>query len=178
MIKSYHIDTTYISLVGESFGSSLALLAAIDVPNVKKLVYTAGADLYVLGRLIEESEEFRKAHQTFLEEAMSDPTVARGLDARTIQDMALKHKDDFNLIKNAEKLTKKEILLIGGLQDVDYPIEYHTLPLYRALQKYNAKNSKIVVYDTDHSFENIREELENLIVSWIKVGVVKYPKQI
>jgi len=178
IIKSYHIDATNISLIGESFGSSLALLAAIDVPNVKKVVYTAGADLYVLGRLIEESEEFRKAHQTFLEEAMSDLTVARGLDARTIQDMALKHKEDFNLIKNVEKLAQKEILLIGGLQDVYYPIEYHILPLYRALQKYNPKSSKIVVYDTDHSFENVREELENLIVSWIKDGFALYPRQI
>jgi hypothetical protein len=109
---------------------------------------------------------------------MSDLTVARGLDARTIQDMALKHKEDFNLIKNVEKLAQKEILLIGGLQDVYYPIEYHILPLYRALQKYNPKSSKIVVYDTDHSFENVREELENLIVSWIKDGFALYPRQI
>jgi pimeloyl-ACP methyl ester carboxylesterase len=171
MIKLYPIDITYISIVGESFGSSLGLLAAIDEPNVKKIVYMAGADLSILGRLLEENEEFRKAHQAFLDESMSDPTVARGLDGRTIQDLTLKHKDDFSLVKNAEKLAQKEILLIGGLQDIDYPIENHVLPLYRVLQKCNADNSKIVVYDTDHEFENVREEVRNLIVAWIKEGL-------
>jgi surfactin synthase thioesterase subunit len=64
----------------------------------------------------------------------------------------------------------KDILLIGGWQDQEITVEDHILPLYRALQKSKAERVRIEVFDTDHSFVNVKNELMNLIVSWIIEG--------
>jgi dienelactone hydrolase len=168
MIRSFSIDTSDISIVGYSYGGGLALLGSLGDPNVRRVVSIAGGDLNVVARLIKESEEFRKSHQAFLDECMADSTVARGLGGKASHKWLLRHKDDYDLIRHSKELASKAILLIGGWQDQAIPIEDHILPLYRALQKHGAKNLKIVVFDSDHSFENVRDELAELIITWIK----------
>ena len=74
----------------------------------------------------------------------------------------------YDLIRHAKALAEKEILLIGGWQDRTATVEAYVLPLYRSLQNNGAKNVKIVVYDTNHSFRNVRDLLANEIISWIK----------
>ena len=76
--------------------------------------------------------------------------------------------DTYDLRKSAPSLTNRDILLIGGLDDVNVTIENHLLPLYRTLRKEGANNLQFVIYQTDHSFKNVRDELAEQIVRWIK----------
>ena len=80
----------------------------------------------------------------------------------------LERKNEYDLISHARALAEKEILLIGGWQDRTATIEHYVLPLYRSLQKSGAENLKIIVYETDHSFKNVRDTIASEIISWIK----------
>jgi len=189
IVQRFKIDTTKISIVGESYGGGLALLGSLSDPDIRKVVSWAGGDLSVLARMIEQNEEFRKLHEAYLDECMSDSTVIRGIGGRGTHEWLLKddysllgrgthewllkHGDDYSLVRHAKELAVKDILLIGGWQDQMATIEDHILPLYRALQRNGAESVRIKVFDTDHEFENVREEITNLIVSWIKKGSPK-----
>ena len=58
--------------------------------------------------------------------------------------------------------------MFGGWQDKVVTVEDHVLPLYRSLQKQGAESTEIYVFDTDHSFENVREALRSKIILWLK----------
>jgi len=47
-------------------------------------------------------------------------------------------------------------------------IEDHILPLYRSLQKYGAEKVEIHIFETDHSFKNVRDDLTTKIISWLR----------
>jgi pimeloyl-ACP methyl ester carboxylesterase len=83
MVQKFKIDTTNISIIGYSYGGGFALLGSLTDPKVRKVVSIAGGDLSVLARMIEQNEEYRKFHEAFLDEYMSDSTVTRGLGGRT-----------------------------------------------------------------------------------------------
>jgi fermentation-respiration switch protein FrsA (DUF1100 family) len=61
-----------------------------------------------------------------------------------------------------------QILFLSGWNDHLTEIEDHTIPFYRALQKNNAQNVKILVYDTDHFFTDFREQPYQDVLKWIR----------
>lgn len=103
-----------------------------------------------------------------LDHYMSDSTIARGSGGQTLHDWLLKNRDFYDLKKYAGKLAGKEILLIGGWLDHTIMLEDHILPLYRSLQESGATEVEIQVFETDHSFKNVRSELTAKIFSWLK----------
>lgn len=165
------IDTSNISLIGYSYGGGFALLGSLSDSSVIKVVSIAGGDLSVVARLIEKSDDYRKFHLAYLDRFMSDSTISRGYGGKASHDWLIKHKDEFSLVKFSKDFAQKSILLIGGWQDQSIQLEEHILPLYRVLQKNNAKNLKIKVFDTDHSFKNVRDKLSDLIISWVKADI-------
>jgi surfactin synthase thioesterase subunit len=76
--------------------------------------------------------------------------------------------DKYDLVKHAEALSNKDILIIGGWRDQENTVEHHILPLFRALQRHEAKEVQIEIFDADHSFTNVRSQLAGRIVSWLK----------
>jgi surfactin synthase thioesterase subunit len=76
--------------------------------------------------------------------------------------------DKYDLVKHAQALSCKEILMIGGWRDQEADLENHILPLFRALQRHGAKQVQIEILDADHSFTNERSQLADRIVSWLK----------
>ena len=66
-LNTFNIDTTNISLVGYSYGGGMALLGSLHNENVKKAISIEGGDLRVVADMSEESPEFRKFHQQFLD---------------------------------------------------------------------------------------------------------------
>ena len=75
--------------------------------------------------------------------------------------------DKYDVVQYADRLSQKDILIIGGWQDQGTDIEHHMLPLIRALQKHQAKQVQIEIFDTDHSFANVRSQLSDRIISWL-----------
>jgi hypothetical protein len=74
------------------------------------------------------------------------------------------------LVKHAEALSYKDVLIIGGWRDQESTVEHHILPIYRALQRHGAKQVQIEIFDADHSLANLRSQLADRIVSWLKRG--------
>ncbi|HVP36964.1 MAG TPA: alpha/beta fold hydrolase [Terriglobales bacterium] len=166
--ESLSIDTAQLSIVGYSYGGGMALLGSLFDPAIRKVVSIAGGDLNVVAGLIEKNPEFKKEHQQFMDNCMADSNMVRGLGGKASHEWLLKNRYDYDIIKHAKELSNKTIFLIGGWRDQAIRVEDHILPLFRALQECGAKNLKIEVFDTDHSFEGYRDSLADCIVDWIK----------
>jgi len=165
---SYSIDTANLVTIGYSWGGGMALLGSLFDQSVKRVIDISGGDLGAIARLIENSDEYRIAHQNLLDEVMSDSSVCRGIGGRKSHLWLLEHRDEFDLVKKAERISKKKILIIGGWNDTEATLEDHVLPIFRALRRYSPENTSIKVYDSDHSFEGYKEILVDDIVTWLK----------
>jgi alpha/beta superfamily hydrolase len=165
--RKYNIDTTQIVLVGYSWGGSVALLSALRFASITTIVSIATTDFKVFADILEENEDFRKKHQAYLDKIMSNSSLMRSLGGRASHEWIMEHKQNYDLKKHAVELSGKKILLVGGWMDMKAPVEIHLIPLYRAMQKNNSGNVKINIYDTDHSFKNVGEQLYRDIIAWI-----------
>jgi hypothetical protein len=110
--------------------------------------------------------EFRRAIEKSIEEGASNSGLR--VNPKEIIAELLADLDKFDLVKHAEEISSKDILIIGGWRDQEADIEHHILPLFRALQKHGAKQVQIEIFHADHSFTNIRSQLADRIVSWLK----------
>jgi len=59
-------------------------------------------------------------------------------------------------------------MIVGGWNDRQVTVEQFVLPFYRALEKEQAKNVKIVAFQDGHDFKNSRAELARTIIEWLK----------
>jgi uncharacterized protein len=168
MVTRFLIDTTKLSIIGYSYGGGMALLGAALENGITNVVSMAGGDLKVVADFIEKSQEYRLMHRQFLDECMEDSNAVRGLGGEASHEWLLKNRDKFDLLKYAEALSQKRVLLLGGWKDFAIPVEDHILPLFRAIQKFSPERLQIKVYDCDHSFEGVRDQLTTDIISWIK----------
>ena len=67
-----------------------------------------------------------------------------------------------------QELMNRDIMFLGGWNDKSCVVEEHILPLFRKLQELEAENIKIKVFETDHRFSNVRDDLADIIINWIK----------
>jgi hypothetical protein len=166
VVKEFNVNPSRIALIGYSYGGGMALLGSLSDTSVKRVVDIAGGNLGEAGRMMKQSDEFRRAIEKSIEEGASNS----GLRANPEEIIAelLADLDKFDLVKHADGLSSKDILIIGGWRDQEADIEHHILPLYRALQKHGANHMQIEIFDTDHSFTNVRNQLADRIVSWLR----------
>jgi hypothetical protein len=117
--------------------------------------------------MMQESDEFKREVLIGFDQDISDSGIrspkAEELFAEIFADM-----DKYDLVKHAEALSYKDILLIGAWRDQWCPIEHHILPLFRALQRHGAKQVQIEMFDVEHSFANIKSQVADRIVSWLR----------
>jgi hypothetical protein len=81
-------------------------------------------------------------------------------------DTIIPEVDNYDLVKNADKLKERRILFLVGWQDTDIQMEEYIIPLYRQLESQNPEKVHIKAFETDHTFGNVRNELANSIVEW------------
>jgi len=165
-VQELNVDPSRIALIGYSYGGGMALLGSLNDASVKRVVALAGGNLGEAGRMMEQSDEFRQAIEKSIEEGASNSGV-RVNPKETIAEL-LADLDKYDLVKHADGLSSKDILIIGGWRDQEADIEHHILPLFRALQRHGAKEVQIEILDTDHSFTNVRSQMADRIVSWLK----------
>jgi dienelactone hydrolase len=166
VVKEFHVDPSRIALIGYSYGGGMALLGSLSEVSVRRVVDIAGGNLGEAGRMMKQSDEFRRAIEKSIEEGVSNPGF-RANPKEIIAEL-LADVDKYDLVKHADGLSSKDILIIGAWRDKEADIEHHILPLYRALQGHGAKQVQIEIFDTDHSFTNASDKLANRIVSWLK----------
>ncbi len=172
VVREFNVDPSNITVIGWSYGGSMALLGSLNDPAIRRAVFIAGGNLSEVGRMMQQSDEFRQAILKAVDKGISDSGFsslpAEELFAEVFADM-----DKYDLVKHAHALSSKDILIIGGWRDQENTIEHHILPLYRALQRHGAKQVQIEIFDTDHSFTNVRSQLADRIVSWLKANPFK-----
>ena len=101
----------------------------------------------------------------------AEANIIRGdMTAEESQNWLIKHKDELDLTKTANTLNDKKILFIGGLNDEQVLVEKHIIPLYRIFKKKNRSNCKLILFGSDHSFNNVIPELHRTILDWIKLN--------
>ena len=167
VVNKFKIDTNNIIVVGHSYGGAMALTAALNFPEIKRIISIAGADESVFGRKMKSNPQFRKIFSDMLNKSQY-PTGPVKFNFKANITHWLNHLDDYDLVKYAEKLKDRDILLLGGWNDQAIVLEEHILPLFRKLQQLKSKQVKIEVFNTNHSFGNVKKELNKTILAWIK----------
>jgi dienelactone hydrolase len=166
-VREFNVDPSSITVIGWSYGGGMALLGSLNDTTVRRVVYIAGGNLSEVGRMMEQSSEFRRAISRMIDQSISDSGFsslpAEELFAEVFADM-----DKYDLVMHAEALSNKDILIIGGWRDQENTVEHHILPLYRALQKHGARQVQMEMLDADHSFTTVRSQLADRIVSWLR----------
>lgn len=165
-IEKYNIDTTNIIVSGYSYGGGIALTFALYNKNVKKIISIAGANFSSMGRKWMTDSTYRIPLESYFRSTIFPQGPIKG-DFDSIIDNWLSNLDYYDLVKHAENIKEKDILLIGGWYDTTNSVDEVIIPLYRKLHNLNAKSVKIKVFDTDHSFKNVTEELTETIQNWI-----------
>lgn len=178
-IRKYKIDTSLIYIGGYSNGGGMALTYAANHTEIKAVFSIAGTDL---GEFLDEYARNPEV-QEILDNAydrLSVPTgpvrFAKGGTLKEMEEMNFNEINPTFHLKNCTSLlAQKDILLIGGWDDYfgsveNAVIDDFILPFYRALQKENAKNIKIVAFQDNHTFQKSREDIANVIIEWIKNG--------
>ena len=165
--REFNVDPSRIAIIGASFGGGVALLGSLNDPAARRVVYIAGGDFGELGRMMQQSTEFKRAIEKDIDQGISNSGFtapgAEQLIAEILEDIG-----KYDLVNHAKSLSCKDIFLIGGWRDQTNDIEHHILPLFRALQKHGAKQVQIEIFDADHSFSNVRDQLAEKIISWLK----------
>ena len=165
-IEKFNIDTTNIVVGGHSFGGAMALTAAIYNDEIKRIISIAGADESVLGRKWKTNPQFRNSLKPILESTIY-PEGGIRCDLDTVLNGWLGDLEYFDQVKHAENLKNNDILFLSGWNDNSCIVEEIIIPLYRRLLELNAENIKIKMYETDHSFSNVRDEIAVTIQNWI-----------
>ena len=165
-IEKFNIDTTNIVVGGHSFGGAMALTAAIYNDKIKRIISIAGADESVLGRKWKTNPQFRNSLKPILESTIY-PEGGIRCDLDTVLNGWLGDLEYFDQVKHAENLKNNDILFLSGWNDNSCIVEEIIIPLYRRLLELNAENIKIKMYETDHSFSNVRDEIAVTIQNWI-----------
>ncbi|WP_372950904.1 alpha/beta hydrolase family protein, partial [Mariniphaga sp.] len=170
-ISKFNIDTTCIILGGYSYGGGMALSYAVNHSKIQNVFSIAGTDHGAFMKEYIRNSELKAGFDNWFASITAPGGPVRVSSGASPKEIAAKGIDQLNpaysLIESAPLLASKNILLIGGWDDLSNSIE-RTLPLYRALKNQNAQNIAIIAFQDDHSFKNSREDLANVIISWVK----------
>ena len=145
----------------------MALLGSLNDPTIRRVVYIAGGNLGEVARMMKQSDEFKEAILKMTDQGISDAGF-NSLSAEELFADLFADMDKYDLVKHADALSTKDILLIGGWRDQWCPIEHHILPLYRALLKSGVKQVHIEMFDVEHSLADIKSQVTDRIVSWLR----------
>ena len=165
-VQKFNVDPSSISVMGYSFGGGMALLGSLSDPAARKVAYIAGGNLSEVARLMEKSDEYKRA---ILGDLNGLPSLGfKSISGEEMVTEVCAGMDKYDLVKHAEAISNKDVLIIGGWRDKENTIEHHLLPLLRALQRHEAKRVQIEIFDTNHSFTDVRSQLADRIVSWLR----------
>jgi hypothetical protein len=145
----------------------MALLGSLNDPTIKRVIYIAGGNLSEVARMMKQSDEFKQVILKMTDKGIADSGFS-SLSAEDLFADVFSDMDKYDLVKQAEAISEKDVLIIGGWRDQDNTIEHHILPLVRALQRHEAKQVQIEIFDADHSFTNVRSQLADRIISWLR----------
>lgn len=173
-IRQFKIDTTKLYLGGWCTGGGMALTYAACHPKVDVVFSIAGSDQTEFMKLYTGNPQIKKGMDAAFAEFTAPKGHVRFDPGATLQAIAEKGIDKidtiYNLKKMAPLLAPKDILLVGGWDDAQTTMEAFILPLYRALQKENAKRVRMIAFQDDHYFGKSKTVLAETVIDWLKTA--------
>jgi len=167
-IRQFAIDTSRIVICGYSHGGSMVLTAAIHNPEIKNIISIAGTDQSVYIKKMASDPNYRIVFEQRIASAFipKGPIKLDSISLHNYFNTVIINVDDYDLVKNADRLKTRKILFIVGWLDDACLMEENVLPLYRQLKILKAENVNIKAFDTNHNFSNVKYKLINSIVEW------------
>lgn len=167
-ITKYKIDTGRIVYAGYSYGTAIALVGALSDDRIKNIICIATCDYSYFGRqFIDPYSKIREFLEDAVEGVFSDKTILKQnpyLFLKNLSDNISK----YDIVRHAEKLLSKKILMISGIDDNICPVEDHLFPVYRRLRELEHKNLKLEINKCGHEPP---PDLHDMISGWIKENV-------
>jgi dienelactone hydrolase len=163
--EKYKIDTSKIIMGGYSFGGAMSMTYAANNPQIKYVFSVGAPDHAQLAREYKNNPQLAEMlDASFARQEAPEGPVRGGVEA--LRDM-VENPDMHDLRKMAPNFKGKRMLLIGGWEDSGPVVESHLVPFYRALKKAGVEDVDIIMYHTDHSFQNVLKQLAADILEWI-----------
>ena len=172
VVARFHLDTTKIILGGYSYGGGMALIYAAEHQEITRLISIGGTDHGELLRQYRQNPEFGQKLEEAFDKLKASSGAVHFEGSGFLKTVAAK-PDAVDLRLCATRLVSLDILLIGGWDDAQVTIDHHLLPFYRALKTAGASTVTFIAYHTDHSFRNVREQLADQLIRWIRRDTVK-----
>lgn len=166
-IKKYKIDTSKIIPGGYSFGGHMSMLYAVYHPEIKRMLSISGGDLGIVYEQFKSKPDLRNAYSDFFE-SIKKPKGSVDFEYEDPTEELMENREYFDILKQSEKLANTDVLLTGGTDDITVSFEEYILPIYHALKKNKDQKVKFKVYQTNHSYKNVSQELLKDIINWIK----------
>jgi predicted esterase len=167
IIKNYNIDTSNIILGGYSYGGHMSMLYAVYNSKVNKVLNISGGDLGILGDILKVDTNLFNGYSDFFQSIKKPEGPVEFEYDKPINEL-MENQNYFYILKHIQELANTDVFMTGGLDDQTVSLEKMVLPLYRALKKNKNKEVECNVYQTDHSYSNVRSKLLDDIINWIK----------
>jgi len=166
-LARFGIDSTKLVLGGYSFGGGMALTYAASHPEVQRVFSIAGTDHGEFAREYRRNQAMASQLDSMFEQ-LKRPNGPINFDGKGALKRLADDPSPYDLRLAAPKLADRDILLVGGWDDLNVSIENLLLPVYRVLKKANAVKVKFIALQSDHSFRNVRNELATNLIQWIQ----------
>ena len=172
-VLRFGVDPDEIIVGGLGFGGGMAMAYSSTDLSITEVFSVAGFDLTVAMNRYASDPIYAKVLETRLTASESDEDAVRWErgDFFAFIKEAVQGSGRWNLGFAAPQLARKRLLLVGGLDDTEAPVEDHLLPFYRILSGLGTRDLEFAVYQDDHSFSSVHEQLTETVVTWIRDGI-------
>ncbi len=167
IVRRFHVDTSQVVLGGYSYGGGMALTYASRHLGIQRVISIAGNDHGAFAREYLRNPQMAQSMDSLFDK-LKAPEGPINFDGSGVLKKLAADPNPLDLRLAANDLAARDILMIGGWDDVQVSIDQVLLPFYRALKKAGANKIRFVALQTDHSFRNVREELATELVHWMQ----------
>jgi pimeloyl-ACP methyl ester carboxylesterase len=157
VVTKYHLDPQRLVVIGHSFGGFLAGYVGSHDPNIGAVAIISAVNLGKINADPKERETRLKRWQTQLH-------PVHGATAAELFAEAERHADDWDYVRWADSLRKRQVLLVEADDQNHGDME----ALASALRQKGASALEHTAVATDHSFSDHRIELQAIVVRWLE----------
>lgn len=172
--EKFRVDKNKIILAGHSMGGFAALYNSIFHDEIKNVISLAGFNSGAFGEILAVNKMIYDYSVQTIQPAIE---FVKSISAEKLMDEYIEHKDEWNFLNYIEKLSRKNLLLIGAKYDMIAPLDIHHNPLVEKISAYskneNSKNNitkgmvESHILESGHSFSDKRIELAKIISKWL-----------
>lgn len=154
--RRYRVDPDAIIAFGDSFGSWVALETAAANPAVRCAAGALVLDLGLLGEVVAADDGAREAFGGMFAAIDADPAIGyalRGGAAGLLEEL-VETRGRNDLLRLAERLADRPVLLIGAADDELAPPEANLVPIARAIEAAGVGSVESVVLPGGHELRD------------------------